>query len=165
MDDILADQAAGLLQKHARGDLDTDAIVRELASTDPTLGLLAGLLSRQPGQPEADAATTDLQTQLESAMSMADEARRLADGIRAEFDSLVPEMSELRNRMDELAAALGACPGWWGEEPSCGWCRGRGAPGALLPDPDAFTRLVLPALHRRADVRRQAQPGESISYD
>jgi hypothetical protein len=164
MDDILAEQAAGLLQRHASGDLDRDGVVHELASSDPRLGLLAGLLSRQSVESEGEA-LVELQTQLADANQMAAEAGQLAEGLRLEFDGLVQEVGGLRSRLDDLAAALGACPGCWGEDSSCGWCRGRGAPGALPPDPDAFSRLVRPALQRRADLRPHARPGESVIYD
>ena len=165
MDDILADEAAGLLQRNARGELDRDGIVRELATTHHRLGLLAGLLARQPLETDADGVMVELQAQLANANQMADEAGRLAEGIRLEFDGLVHEVDDLRTRLDELAAALGACPGCWGEDSSCGWCRGRGAPGALLPDPDAFTRFVRPALQRRADSRPTARLGETVIFD
>jgi hypothetical protein len=164
MDDILAEQAAALLQRHARGDLDNDGVVQELAASDPRLGLLAGLLSRQSVETETGT-IADLQAQLASANQLADEAGQLAEGLRLEFDGLVQDVGGLRSRLDDLAAALGACPGCWGDDSSCGWCRGRGAPGALPPDPDAFRRLVRPALQRRADVRPFAQPGESDIYD
>ena len=59
---------------------------------------------------------------------------------------------------DRLAAALGACPACWGEDPSCRWCRGRGAPGALAPDPEEFTTWVVPAVRAHVRLRDHRVP-------
>lgn len=55
---------------------------------------------------------------------------------------------------DSLAAALGACPACWGEDEHCDECRGRGGPGAFLPDEEAFADVVLPAIRRMRELRR-----------
>jgi hypothetical protein len=60
--------------------------------------------------------------------------------------SLLSEVQALRDRADQLAAALGACCLCWGEDVSCRICRGRGAPGFALPDERLFEHYVLPAV-------------------
>jgi hypothetical protein len=60
--------------------------------------------------------------------------------------SLLSEVQALRDRADQLAAALGACCLCWGQDVSCRICRGRGAPGFALPDEALFEYYVLPAV-------------------
>ena len=67
----------------------------------------------------------------------------------------------LRDRLDTLAAALGACMECWGEYNACPECGGEGKPGFYRPDPAAFSAFVLPAvraaqqLHRRRAARTE----------
>ncbi|AUT64946.1 hypothetical protein C2L65_35675 [Paraburkholderia terrae] len=69
------------------------------------------------------------------------------------------ELEVLRVRNDTLAAALGACFLCFGTDFSCTECRGRGKPGARLPEPAAYRDYVLPAL-RRIRAAREASPKE-----
>lgn len=60
--------------------------------------------------------------------------------------SMFSELQVLRGRVDQLAAALGACCACWGEDVNCRLCRGRGTPGFALPDEGLFEHYVLPAI-------------------
>ncbi len=60
------------------------------------------------------------------------------------------ELALLRERAQELAAALGACPDCWGQDGRCRMCRGQGRPGAVMPDLERFRALVAPAVARIA---------------
>lgn len=47
---------------------------------------------------------------------------------------------------DNLAAATGACSECWGLIETCQACQGDGAPGAFVPDMEAFNHFILPAI-------------------
>lgn len=66
----------------------------------------------------------------------------------ARLQRLTDEVDWYCTLLDELALALGACPACWGEDQECRLCRGRGQPGLLAPDPEAFGRIVAPVLQR-----------------
>lgn len=68
--------------------------------------------------------------------------------LETRLEHLGEEVNWNRTLLDELALALGACPACWGEDESCRLCRGRGQPGFLAPDTDAFVRIVAPVLQR-----------------
>jgi len=70
------------------------------------------------------------------------------------------EVKELRNRCDDLAAALGACPLCWGDDAECRACRGRGHPGYSMPDKTLFVKFVLPAI-RMLKIREVKNNGSS----
>jgi hypothetical protein len=83
-----------------------------------------------------------------------------------QFRALMEEVELLRHnytllleRNDMLAAALGACPDCWGEEPNCSACKGQGVPGSMLPLHQEFSRYVMPAIRvvREAAKRRRSK--------
>ena len=76
----------------------------------------------------------------------------------AEASDLAAELDELHARNDTLAAALGACPLCWGDDPACSDCRGRGSPGARRPHGRLFDLLVRPAVRRLRAERRPPAP-------
>lgn len=163
-----AESALELLQRHTNGELDRSAVVDELAAADPRFGMLARLLagtSDRPGTTDSAVEDGEIEARLDAAMGVAEDARRLADAVRVQFDEVVEEIGGLRSRLDDLAAALGACPGCWGEDPVCGWCRGRGAPGAMTPDANAFDRLVMPAVQIKVGMRRRGRPEAQAEGD
>jgi hypothetical protein len=65
--------------------------------------------------------------------------------LRSRFEAMREELDELRERQDRLAAALGACPDCWGEDPECEVCGGTGTPGSFVPDLRLYRVLVSPA--------------------
>jgi hypothetical protein len=71
----------------------------------------------------------------------------------AKLEDLVQQNKELiemnksqQERLEILAAALGACPDCWGDNGPCTACGGEGHPGAYRPDRQAFAGYVLPAV-------------------
>jgi hypothetical protein len=67
--------------------------------------------------------------------------------LRKQAESLVVELTLLRERNDLLAAAVGACCLCWGQDLECRSCRGRGGPGFSIPDENLFQEYVVPAIH------------------
>jgi hypothetical protein len=134
-------------------------------SADPgrtLLGALAGqrdsgigadwLMKLMAGQsePETDRIREELREEIRA--EQADAIEELSDTARRLF----AEREELRRRVEELAAALGACPLCFGDDLLCPTCHGAGEPGARAPDPVAFRRFVVPALDRARAVMRRA---------
>lgn len=66
----------------------------------------------------------------------------------ADFYQLECENARLIDHAEMMACALGACPNCWGNIPDCDECGGMGKPGAYNPDPECFTRFVLPVVYR-----------------
>jgi hypothetical protein len=66
--------------------------------------------------------------------------------LREHVESMFAELTLLRERSDNLAAAVGACCLCWGDDAECRVCRGRGRPGFAVPDRPLFEEFVLPAV-------------------
>lgn len=136
------------------------------ADADPS-GLLATLLEQRQAQLEAaiaeqttaelppDEPSDELPEEVADALVAAQD---LAARLTAHVGELRAEVARTGERCDRLAAALGACPACWGEDPTCRWCRGRGAPGALAPDPEEFTTWVVPAVRAHVRLRDHRVP-------
>jgi hypothetical protein len=73
-------------------------------------------------------------------------------------ESLLAEVSTLRERVDRCAAALGACGVCWGTDPACRACRGHGRPGFAMPDPELFKELIVPAARTLRARRSSVAP-------
>lgn len=141
-----------------------DAIRSNTADPGRTLlGALAGqgdsgtgadwLMKLMAGQNEAETDRIREELREEVRAEQADAIEELSDTARRLF----AEREEVRRRVEELAAALGACPVCFGDDLLCPTCHGAGEPGARAPDPVAFRRFVVPALDRaRAVMRRTA---------
>ncbi|MGW7363426.1 hypothetical protein ACWGI8_08360, partial [Streptomyces sp. NPDC054841] len=119
---------------------------------------LAQLLSRREAQLERDLAEAE-QDELRSE----GEARRLsghrepadAEDVRRRLAGLAAQLDAAHGLLDDVAAALGACPACFGADETCWWCRGRGAPGFTTPEPELFDRLVRPAVVMHARMHRR----------
>ena len=77
-------------------------------------------------------------------------------------DELLAGLAADRDRLTEIARALGACPDCWGERIGCPRCGGIGRPGSDEPGADAFDWYVRPLLNRLAatpPTRRPRPPG------
>jgi len=131
--------------------------VRELAQADPKLAPIVELLTQREEDAQRDLEQDEQQVQLEQhELELLEERRQQGSVLRQHFDEITAELGALRDRLGELAGALGACPVCFGEDRSCQWCRGRGVPGFMPPEPAGFNRLVMPAvqLHARLHGRR-----------
>jgi hypothetical protein len=105
--------------------------------------------------PEEEADVTDNETQ---------EGERIETGrvqeYQQKFEGMRAELRWLREKNDEVTAALGACYLCWGENSQCEICGGAGGPGAFEPDQEKFSRLVTPALRR---IRRSSLKGNQAN--
>lgn len=70
-----------------------------------------------------------------------------ADEVALDHDLLISLAAD-RERLTDIARALGACPECWGERIGCHRCGGVGRPGSENPSADAFDWYVRPLLNR-----------------
>ena len=131
----------------------TQDLLAKMAEANPTMGLVAQLLAQNQQQVrEREASSQDEgDTELSEPFSEPDQDRgrsrqRAVHRLRQQIKIMNRELSELRERNDSLAAALGACHLCWGSDPECEICGGRGSPGTSVPDKSLFKELVRPAV-------------------
>jgi hypothetical protein len=87
-----------------------------------------------------------------------EEQAAAVDELAATARRLFEERAACQQRLDDLAAALGACPACFGDDLLCDVCRGAGRPGARAPEAPEFARYVMPAVERvRSALRRTAR--------
>ena len=133
---------------------DVEGMMARLSAKNPMLGRVFQQLAdsnsktkaaeREAIEAEVVEVDRDVQ-QLAAEAASAASAARLAD-VEQQLRATSLELGSTRERLDMLAAALGACALCWGQEPCCRACRGRGQPGFALPDEPLFEELVLPAV-------------------
>ena len=70
-----------------------------------------------------------------------------AEGLTLD-DALLDSLAADRERLTDIARALGACAECWGERIGCPRCGGVGRPGSENPAADAFDWYVRPLLSR-----------------
>jgi hypothetical protein len=118
------------------------------AQRNPQVAQLLLLLEqRRKEQAQAAEAQDEAGAEDESEKNAA-ASRELDDTVRQVYSDL----HALRARSQAFAAAVGACPACFGDDPLCSECGGRGTPGRRAPNPDAFRQYVLPALRRAHSV-------------
>jgi hypothetical protein len=131
-----------------------DDMMASLSARNPMLGMVFRQLAECGAKAkesagvviEADAVEVDpVDRRNEMEVAGTSEAGELIE-LRCQLQTASVELNILRERIDLLAAALGACALCWGQEPACRACRGRGLPGYALPDEALFEELILPAL-------------------
>jgi hypothetical protein len=133
---------------------DVEGMMARLSAKNPMLGMVFQQLAdsnsktkaaeREAIEAEVVEVDRDVQ-QLAAEAASAASAARLAD-VEQQLRATSLELGCTRERIDMLAAALGACALCWGQEPRCRACRGRGLPGFALPDEPLFEELILPAV-------------------
>jgi hypothetical protein len=152
--ELLARMRSGSNGPNGQG---VEEMLAQLGQGDPTTSLIAKYIadqkaiapSRDPAplverQPENEMTRTDPPSDADPASSQksSDAMREL----RHQVESMFAELQGLRERIDQLAWALGACCLCWGTDPLCRNCRGHGRPGFSIPDEELFVELVLPAV-------------------
>jgi hypothetical protein len=132
--------------------LDIQELLAQQASTNPMAAMLAKHLAEQKANPSSSP-VIDVEANEEATVSKDQEAAIQNEQTSAELSELrqnvkdmCAELKLLRNRNDELAAAVGACCLCWGQNLECRSCRGRGGPGFCIPDETLFEEFVLPAV-------------------
>ncbi|MGW2558069.1 hypothetical protein ACWCXB_02250 [Streptomyces sp. NPDC001514] len=149
-------QVIELLQRHLAGAATATDGLADLAGSAGSDQQLAELLSRREAQLERDLAEAE-----QAELRTEEEARRLserrepAEDVRRRVAELAAQLDVAHGLLDDMAAALGACPACFGADDTCWWCRGRGAPGFTTPDPGLFDRLVRPAVVMHARMHRR----------
>jgi hypothetical protein len=116
---------------------------------DPTANLLARYLVQAQAreeEPPEDEEDEESSPELEEARS--EERTRVFEQLRLTMEEIYEELEALRERNNDLAAALGACYRCWGEDFGCEICGGTGGPGSSMPDAELLARLVAPAARR-----------------
>ena len=120
-----------------------------LAAQDPAMRILAQHFeAMQNARAEQEAHVTidgTAETPTEPARAAWDAQVASVLELRSQIESMFEELNALRMRNDDLASALGACAGCWGEDRQCRACRGRGCPGFSKPETEAFLHYVVPA--------------------
>lgn len=159
---------AELLKQQLSGGASLRDSVSSLAQSDPQLAPIVEMLNQREEQLQQELdhdEQADLLQQQE-AEELADRRQR-ATALREQFAGITAEVDGLRGKLADLAAALGACPACFGDDGSCPWCRGRGRPGFMPPDPDGFTRLVLPALKLQVRLhgRRLTEVADGATHE
>jgi hypothetical protein len=155
--------------------MDANDLLLQLGQTNPKVGLIAQYLAqRRAEEPESESeADVDADWEYADADDRAGGTPEALDHLRQMAEDMYVELEELRERNDILATALGACYLCWGEDPACEICRGRGRPGASMPNGELFTKLVIPAARRlrRRDTlggpryTRRDSLGHSMNHD
>ena len=123
-------------------------------ANDPRLSVLTKLMSQRAGptiieNEEGEAAEEAKRRQAEIRR---ERARRLR-ALRVLAKRMYVELEVLRERSDAFAAAIGACPACFGDDPLCEECAGNGRPGSVAPDPDAYRQYVAPAVQRVRSIQ------------
>jgi hypothetical protein len=159
---------AELLKQQLSGGASLRDSVTSLAQSDPKLAPIVEMLAQREEQLQQDV-DDDEQAELlqqQEAEELADRRQR-ASALREQFAGIAAEVDGLRAKLGDVAAALGACPACFGDDRSCPWCRGRGGPGFMPPDPDGFDRLVMPALrlHVRLHGRRITEVAAGATHE
>ena len=137
-------EAAEALQAAAGADgaADPQAMLRELAASDPRMALMlqflnpprAVVLEDDPELDERNAVIEDLSARLDAAEVKLTRVTGIARRLHEAHQSSA-------RRLSELAAALGACGLCWGEDQQCPGCHGRGRAGMVRPDEALRDRL------------------------
>jgi hypothetical protein len=126
-------------------------LLAEAAATSPKMAMFAKLLeTRRAAEAEAGAeaplggaAEAALEEISELGARLAEAESRI-EAMRRDGRRLYSAHQACRERLGDLAAALGACGLCWGEDGRCPSCRGRGRPGMMRPDLDLRARLLGP---------------------
>jgi hypothetical protein len=122
------EQLTGLL---GGGTPDVGALMSAAGHSDPALGaVLSALAQQRNAAAERQAEEGDDGDGSESALS---NLQARFEHLREVARRMDVELRALRRRNTHLAAALGACPHCWGENPDCNTCAGEGLPGSAPP--------------------------------
>jgi hypothetical protein len=119
--------------------------------SSPTMQVLSqlGLLDEQ---------TLQLAQALSAPAEPAEDLAQKIAALEAENARLRETTRSLLAHSDFLAAAVGACPECWGENPDCAECGGEGGPGCYLPERVCFDEIVRPVIKSlRAHIGRRRQ--------
>jgi hypothetical protein len=127
------------------------AMLAALGGGGPQIDMIMKLIEDQSGD-----ANASLREELMA--EVREEQAAAVDELAATARRLFEERAACSQRLEDLAAALGACPACFGDDLLCDTCHGAGRPGARAPEAAEFARYVIPAVERvRSAVRRTAR--------
>ena len=136
-------------------------------SADPQKMMLNLLGSQGADQPETDMLLkllteeggTAADTQREQLREeVREEQAEAVAALEAAAEQALAENRACRDRLDSLAAAIGACPVCFGDDLLCETCGGAGTPGSRAPQAAEFHHYVRPAVDRVRAALRRAPP-------
>jgi hypothetical protein len=121
-----------------------------LGNNDPRIQMFAEFIRKQ------QLASTDTQSNYDKGQN---ENKR---SLRLEKENRL-----LQERINILAAALGACSNCFGTISTCTYCQGHGSVGSQYPVKEAFTLYVLPVVQRFGSTllgeEKDADPSDKIA--
>lgn len=121
-----------------------DQLLAQQMGDNPQLQMLLSLMQTQ-NQADTSENKNDemvsLQTKLEKSAA---HIQRLREHIKAMEECI----AVLENNQDNFAGAIGACAFCFGTDESCRACRGKGKPGAFIPDATLYAHYVAPVIRR-----------------
>jgi len=126
--------------------------LERLGINDPRLQVISEFLQKQ-------SMNSNNENPVERRLSREKETLDKFENLVQQYKVLADKNKYLNERVEIVAAALGACPHCWGEDNSCASCRGLGRPGHFLPDRGVFAGYVIPAvrtLHRSSQKARSS---------
>lgn len=123
-------------------------MIADTGAADPRMAMVAQLLAGQ----QAVAASPDdaLVDEMAALAGRLAEAEATIEAMKRDGRRLLQAHQACRERLADLAAALGACGLCWGEQPTCPSCRGRGRPGMVRPDMELRAQLLGPPRRKPA---------------
>ncbi|MEO0469290.1 MAG: hypothetical protein AAF206_06710 [Bacteroidota bacterium] len=137
-------------------------LINQVGKDNPKLQMLAQLMAQQQTEQPAEKpeVTGPLLAQIKQQEALikrlSTSNKKLKDKIRL----LVENLTYRIEVNDTLAAATGSCAHCWGEDPNCPECNGKGVPGSLPIDEEAFMNFVQPIIKQYTQSRnRQNQAG------
>jgi hypothetical protein len=132
----------------------SEELLAQLGNGNPAMAILAKHLAESKANGSSRQTVIDVEP-VEEIPAQHDAGDSAMNELRCHVESMFAELQALRQRIDLLASALGACCLCWGQDVHCRFCRGRGQPGFSLPDETLFEEFVLPALRtlRAQNVR------------
>jgi hypothetical protein len=127
------------------------SLLAQVAETNPRLAPVVNYLARRQAERQEEEANEATEITVEEVTGQRDSLEKLESTVRR----LYRELRTLRGRNDALAAALGACYLCWGDDPTCPFCSGQGAPAWRPVDRSLFEQWIFPAVRvhgRRSEV-------------
>lgn len=143
------------------GSVSPEDALRQAAGDDPLMQALLQSFQRSADDDALEVDFVDEDAEVAPGLSLAasvdwlaeieagyERAREDIARLERRLGNMADDVSALREINATLAAALGACESCWGDDRGCLVCHGRGAPGAVRPEPRLFRELVMPAVRR-----------------
>jgi hypothetical protein len=130
--------------------MDFNALLEQLQTQRPDLADSLALIRQFQNEKkdrEDDNTVMDMGRE-EKLTALLEKQKDINKGLLYQFRKLERNYQLMIDQMDQFAAAVGACPECWGEDPLCSYCSGRGKPGYFQPNATYFNRYIKPVLSK-----------------